>query len=129
MWYYLFIFFFFFSVAISMAVPKSFQGVLLTTNEVKKGKTETKEKLYTILGNNKKESFFDYYGLNGLSCSFPKVLEDKSDIESRYFLIQNQRTDDMQPAIFTVEKVEAYANNEGVRPIITGFRVNKKNYD
>lgn len=121
MWYYLSIFFFSFCFSISLAIPTSFQGVIFTTKKAN-------EKPFTILKNNKTESLFDYYGLDGLTCSFPKVFEDSLEMERRTFIIENQRTDDMQPVMFTVEQVEAYSNNGGVKPIISGFKVRKENF-
>ena len=73
-----------------------------------------------LYSNNKKDSFFDFYGQNGFSCKVPPVLIEKNTVTTREILVKNNNDPSKPTNTINVSSVDIESSFPIISPSVIG---------
>lgn len=73
-----------------------------------------------LYSNNKKDSFFDFYGENGFSCKVPPVLIEKNTVPTREIFVKNNNDPSKPTNTINVSSVDIESSYPIISPSVTG---------
>lgn len=73
-----------------------------------------------LYSNNKKDSFFDFYGQNGFSCKVPPVLIEKNSVPTREIFVKNNNDPSKPMNTFNISSVDIESSYPIISPSVTG---------